>query len=128
MGYFSFCSNLDLDAKEIYLDYKEHWDIKQCFDYLKNSVSTTALHAHTDEYFRGWAFLNHVSLLYYYGLLNALRNTKLDEKYSAEDVLKLTKNFYRVDTGDKEGIRISAIQKKTQNVQDILGVNLLRKI
>lgn len=128
MGYFSFCSNLDLEAKEIYLDYKERWDIEQCFDYLKNSVSTTASHAHTDEYFRGWAFLNHVSLLYYYGLLNALRNTKLDEKYSAEDVLKLTKNIYRVDTGDKEGIRISAIQKKTQNVLDILGVNLLRKI
>ena len=128
MGYFSFCSNLDLEAKEIYLDYKERWDIEQCFDYLKNSVSTTASHAHTDEYFRGWAFLNHVSLLYYYGLLNALRNTKLDEKYSAEDVLKLTKNIYRVDTGDKEGIRISAIQKKTQNVLDILGGNLLRKI
>jgi hypothetical protein len=23
MGYFSFCSNLDFEAKEIYLDYKE---------------------------------------------------------------------------------------------------------
>lgn len=127
MGYFSFCSNLDIEANEIYLNYKERWDIEQCFDYLKNSVSTTASHAHTDEYFRGWAFLNHVSLLYYYGLLNALRNMKLDEKYSAEDVLKLTKNIYRVDTGDKEGIRISAIQKKTQNVLDSLGVDLLRK-
>lgn len=127
MGYFSFCSNLDLKAKEIYLDYKERWDIEQCFDYLKNSVSTSASHAHTDEYFRGWAFLNHVSLLYYYGLLNALRNTKLDEKYSAEDVLKLTKNIYQVNTGDAQGRRISAIQKRTQNVLDTLGVDLLRK-
>ena len=74
------CSNLDLPAKEIYLSYKQRWDIEQCFDYLKNSVVPSASHAHTDDYFRGWAFLNHISLLYYYGLLNALRNTGLDEK------------------------------------------------
>ena len=128
MGYFSFCSNLDLPAKEIYLSYKARWDIEQCFDYLKNSVSASASYAHTDSYFRGWAFLNHISLMYYYGLLNALHRTKLDEKYSAEDVLKLTKNIYRVDTGDGQGVKVSAIQKKTQTVLDTLGVDLLRKI
>ena len=126
MGYFSFCSNLDLPAKEIYLSYKQRWDIEQCFDYLKNSVVPSASHAHTDDYFRGWAFLNHISLLYYYGLLNALRNTGLDEKYSAEDVLKLTKNIYRIDTGDGQGTRISAIQKKTTKILSTLNVDLLR--
>ena len=127
MGYFSFCSNLDIPAKEIYLSYKQRWDIEQCFDYLKNSVSSSASHAHTDEYFRGWAFLNHVSLLYYYGLINALRDKQLDAKYSAEDVLKLAKNIYRVDTGDAQGGRVSAIQKKTQELLDALGVDLLRE-
>ncbi|MBO6055257.1 MAG: transposase [Oscillospiraceae bacterium] len=114
-------------AKEIYLSYKQRWDIEQCFDYLKNSVSSSASHAHTDEHFRGWAFLNHVSLLYYYGLINALRDILLDDKYSAEDVLKLTKNIYRVDTGDGQGVRVSAIQKKTQELLDALGVDLLRE-
>ncbi|MBE6009470.1 MAG: hypothetical protein E7236_02245 [Lachnospiraceae bacterium] len=127
MGYFSFCSNLDVDAKEIYLSYKQRWDIEQCFDYLKNSVSSSASHAHTDEYFRGWAFLNHISLIYYYGLLNALRDTKLDGKFTAEDVLKLTKNIYRVDIGDGEGYKVSAIQKKTRKLLEGLGVDLLRK-
>ena len=127
MGYFSFCSNLDVPAKEIYLSYKQRWDIEQCFDYLKNSVTSSASHAHTDEYFRGWAFLNHVSLLYYYGLINALRDKRLDDKYSAEDVLKLTKNIYRVDTGDGQGSRVSAIQKKTLELLDALGVDLLRE-
>ena len=127
LGYFSFCSNLDLTAKEIYLDYKERWDIEECFDYLKNSISTSASHAHTDDYFRGWAFLNHISLLYYYGLLNALRSTQLNHSYCAKDVLNLTKNIYRVDTGDGKGFKVSAIQKKTQAVLDTLGVELLRK-
>ena len=128
MGYFSFCSNLDLPAKEIYLSYKQRWDIEQCFDYLKNSVVSSASHAHTDDYFRGWVFLNHISLLYYYGLLNALRNTGLDEKYSAEDILKLTKNVYRIDTGDGQGIKVSAIQKKTNTILNTLNVDLLRNI
>ncbi|QEJ95568.1 transposase [Treponema phagedenis] len=127
MGYFSFCSNLDVSARDIYMNYKERWDIEQCFDYLKNSVSQSASHAHTDEYFRGWAFVNHISLLYYYGLLNALRNTKLDEQYSASDVLKLTKNIYLVDSGDNQGFKLSAIQKRTQRILDTLGIDLLRK-
>lgn len=127
MGYFSFCSNLDVAPMDIYLSYKQRWDIEQCFDYLKNSVSQAPSHAHTDDYFRGWAFLNHISLLYYYGLINALRSTKLDEKYTAEDILKLTKNIYKVDNGDGQGFKVSAIQKKTQEVLDGLGVNLLRK-
>ena len=127
LGYFSFCSNLDADPKEIYLNYKQRWDIEQCFDYLKNSVSQSASYAHTDDYFRGWVFLNHISLMYYYGLINALRNTKLNEKYTAEDILRLTKNIYKVDAGDGQGFHVSAIQKKTQAVLDELGVDLLRK-
>lgn len=127
MGYFSFCSNLNVPPREIYLSYKQRWDIEQCFDYLKNSVSQAASHAHTDDYFRGWAFLNHISLLYYYGLINALRSTRFDEKYTAEDILKLTKNIYKVDNGDGQGFKVSAIQKKTQDVLDGLGVDLLRK-
>ena len=75
-----------------------------------------------------YTFLNHISLLYYYGLLNALRNAGLTDKFSAKDVLKLTKNIYCVDTGDKQGFKVSAIQKKTKNVLDTLGVDLLRKI
>ena len=127
MGYFSFCSNLDVAPKEIYLNYKQRWDIERCFDYLKNSVSQSASYAHTDDYFRGWAFLNHISLMYYYGLINALRNSKLDEKYTAEDILKLTKNIYKVDNGNGQGFKVSAIQKKTQSILDELGVDLLRK-
>jgi hypothetical protein len=89
-------------------------------------VINSASHAQTDDYFRGWTFINHVSLLYYYGLVNALRSTGLNEKYSAEDVLKLTKNIYRVDSGDSQGYRVSAIQKKTRELLDDLGVDLLR--
>ncbi len=38
MGYYSFCSNLDIDPKALYLQYKQRWDFEECFYYLKNSV------------------------------------------------------------------------------------------
>lgn len=126
MGYFSFCSNLDQSAKEIYLTYKQRWDIEQCFDYLKNSVFSSASHARSDDYFRGWAFLNHISLLYYYGLINALRNAKLDDQYSPRDILKLTKNIFRVYSNCSTQPLISSIQSKTQTILDALNINLLR--
>lgn len=126
-GYFSFLSNIDTESKEIYLLYKERWDIEQCFDYLKNSVSNPTSYAQTDEYFKGWAFLNHISLLYYYGLLNRIREKKLDEKYSVDDVLKLTKNIFIVTYGDLGEKQISAIQTKTEELLKKLGVDLLRE-
>jgi len=126
LGYFSFCSNMDVDPKEIYLSYKQRWDIEECFDYLKNSVVPSASYAHSDEFFRGWCFLNHVSLLYFYGLLNKLRVSKLDEKYSPEDIMKLTKNIYKVSEIEANQSRISHIQLKTSEVLTTLGVDLLR--
>ena len=64
--------------------------------------------------------------VYYYGLLNALRDTKLDERFSAQDVLKLTKNIYLVNTGSNAENQVSAIQKKTMEVLETLKVDLLR--
>ena len=42
-------------------------------------------------------------------------------------ILKLTKNIYRVTIGDDSEFKISAIQKKTQEILHTLGIDLLRK-
>ncbi|MBR0158798.1 MAG: hypothetical protein IJM24_06935, partial [Clostridia bacterium] len=58
--------------------------------------------------------------------LNKLRTTKLDDKYSPEDVLKLTKNIYKVNEQGSDTNRISHIQRKTSELLSSLGVDLLR--
>ena len=68
-----------------------------------------------------------LNFMYYYGLLSVLRNKKLDEKYSAEEILKLVKNIYGVNTGDSQEYKVSAFHKNTQVLLDTIGVNLLRK-
>ena len=123
MGYFCFCSNLDAAPKEIYLDYKERWDVEECFDYLKNSVRAEASHAHNDEYFRGWAFLNHISLLYYYGLINAINVHHLSEKLTPKEAILMTKDICRIT--DPNGTQhLTHIRKETQEILDTLGVVL----
>ena len=123
MGYFCFCSNLDTEPKEIYLDYKERWDIAECFDYLKNSVRAESSHAHNDEYFRGWAFLNHISLLYYYGLINAINVHRLSEKLNPKEAILMTKDICRITDADGKK-HLTHVKKETQDILDILGVDL----
>lgn len=53
-GVFSFVSNMDEHPKPILLDYKGRWDIEQCFDYLKNIVSPSALYQHSNEKLEAW--------------------------------------------------------------------------
>ena len=83
-GMFAFVSNTGSNAKQLYLTYKERWDIEQCFDYLKNSVQIGASYKRTNEELGAWSFINHISLLYFYGVVKALRETDLNEKYTPE--------------------------------------------
>jgi Transposase len=124
-GYYAMVSNIDTDAKEIFLSYKARWDIEQCFDYLKNDVAPFATYAHDNEYFKGMVFLNHIALCYYYGLVNAVRNSKLKDRFSPEEMIAMTKNIYIVGEGDRR--RISEISGRTKDALDAIGVDITLK-
>lgn len=123
LGYFSFISNMDVSSREIYLTYKGRWDIEDCFDYLKNVLDVGPVYAHCDESLQGWAFLNHISMLYFYALLNALRKKKLDRDYSPRDAIILTKPICAYKVGES-GYHLSHVQKKTSAFLSALGIDL----
>ena len=121
-GYFSFVSNLDKPAEEIYLLYKERWDIEECFDYLKNDVAPEASHARNNDFLRGWAFINHVSLLYYYGLINALHEAKLDSGTTPKDALRTARNLVKqIPAGGGEPV-LSPVDAATGRLFGALGI------
>ena len=124
-GMFAFVSNLDKPAKEIYLSYKERWDIEQCFDYLKNSVHIGAAYKRTNDELEAWSFVNHISLLYFYGVVKALRDKALNEDYTPEDILAIGKNIYRVRNHyHSSDNRVSEITKADKELLDTLGVKI----
>lgn len=95
-GLFAFVSNLDENAKEVYLDYKERWEIENCFDYMKNSVAKKPLHAHDNGSIDAQCFINHVALMYFYRLLRTMDKSGLKEEYSAEEIIKRGNNIYKI--------------------------------
>lgn len=128
-GMFSYVSNLDQSAEHIYLKYKERWDIEQCFDYLKNSVDIGSPYQRNNESLRGWTFINHVSLLYFYTLVRALRKSGLNNKYDPNDVIMLAKNIYKIkmtNVFNLNQILYSEVSNKDKEVFKSLGVDLFR--
>ena len=95
-GLIAFVSNLDENAKEVYLDYKERWEIENCFDYMKNSVAKKPMHAHDNGSIDAQYFINHVALMYFYRLLRTMDKSGLKEEYSAEEIIKRGNNIYKI--------------------------------
>lgn len=128
-GMFSFVSNHDKPAKEIYLAYKERGDIEQCFDYLKNSVDIGASYQRNNESMLGWTFINHVSLLYFYALIQAMRNGGLNHEWTPNEIILIAKNIYKVYTAgvlNKDKYIISEVSQKDRDLLSALGVDLFR--
>ena len=124
-GMFAFVSNTGEAAKKIYMSYKERWDIEQCFDYLKNTVQIGAPYKRTNSELEAWAFINHISLLYFYGVVKTLREKQLNEKYSPEDILAIGKNIYRVrEHYYSDENRLSEVPQKDMELLESLGVIL----
>ena len=122
-GMFAFVSNTGKTAKEDYFSYKERWDIEQCFDYLKNAVDIGAPHKRTDGELLAWSFINHVSLLYFYGIVRALRDNELNNEYTPEDILAIGKNIYKVRGAGFNDSRVSEISKPDNELLNKLGIS-----
>ncbi len=126
-GIFAFISNRDEEAKRIYLAYKERCDIEQCFDYLKNSLDIGASSQRSNESMLGWTFINHVSLLYFYSLVLAIRKSGMDNEWIPNEVIMIAKNIYKIYTAgvlNKDKYIISEVSKKDGELFSALGVDL----
>lgn len=128
-GIFAFASNLDKDAEDVYLLYKQRWDIEQAFDYLKDSIDVDSPYMRSNEDLAAWSFLNHITLLYFYGILKALRDAELNDTTSVADVLAIGRNIYKVKAAyyDNE-FRVSEIARKDKELLAKIGVDLFRKM
>ena len=124
---FVFVSNTGDSARQLYMRYKERWNAEQCFDNLKNSVQIGADYKRTNDELEAWSFVNHISLLYFYGVIKALREKEFNEEYSPEDILLIRKNIYSVrEHYYAKDNRLSEIPKKDQELLETLGVNFFQ--
>lgn len=77
----------------------------------------------------GWTFINHVSLLYFYALVLAIRKSGMNNEWTPNEIIMIGKNIYKVYTAgvlNKNKYIISEISKKDEELFSALGVDLLR--
>lgn len=122
-GIFSFISNIDTSAKEIYMVYKERWEIENCFDYLKNSVVGKPGYNRSNDEIEADSFINHIALLYFYKLIRKLDVSGLKKDYTPEDIIKRGRNVFKRSEYIGHKV-ITEMTKEDEEIFKALGVTL----
>lgn len=92
---------------------------------LGNSVNIGAPYKRTNSELAAWSFINHISLLYFYGVVRALRENEMNDEYSPEDILAIGKNIYMVrEYHGLPNFRLSEVPLKDVELLGRLGVKL----
>ncbi|NCD26808.1 MAG: hypothetical protein EOL86_14630 [Deltaproteobacteria bacterium] len=121
-NYLAFISNLDENPEQIYLRYKGRWEIEECFDYLKNSLKVETPYQDSNEKIEAWAFINHISLIIFYNLINQIKEKNLSNKYTPEDIINISRNIYKIVLDDGQEI-ISETSQKEKDLFSGLGLS-----
>jgi transposase len=78
---------LDSSAKVLYENYKNRNEIEIAFDAYKNLLEADRTYMQSDISINGWCFINHLSLLMYYKILNIIKDKEESTSITPKDLL-----------------------------------------
>jgi len=120
-GTLAILENSIHSAEKSYHSYKTRNQVELMIDAFKNLIEADHSYMQNDASLEGWMFINYVALHWYYVILNKLKASKLNEKYSPNDIIKFLKEVKKVKLNNEW--YDAEITKKTKDVLDKLGVN-----
>ena len=115
-------SVLDMTAEEIYLAYSKIWEIETVMRYYKQSCEFDETIVHDDDSVYATEFINFLSLLLTYRLLNRFEDTGLLEKYTYGEIMQRLRRAKKDRTDEKEGFALVRLNPSTMNVLERLGL------
>jgi transposase len=124
-GKILIVSNLDLDEKSIFMQYKSRDRIEKLFDTYKNVLQADKLYLQDNESVFGHIFISFLSLYAYTKIEMALKKADLLSKQSPIDILLELSKVYLVELNDCN--LISEIPRKLEKLDEKLGLNLFPK-
>lgn len=125
-GKIPILSNLDLDPEEAYKMWKTREEIEESFDIMKNDLEEDKTYLQDDDAVRGYFFTILTALYIRYGILNILKDKKLNGKISVGEVLLELSKTYMIIHGARR--TLSEIPKKAEKMEEIMGMELFPKI
>ena len=115
-------SVLDMTAEEIYLAYSKRWEIETVMRYYKQSCEFGETRMHNDYSVYATEFINFLSSLLTYRLLNRFEDTGLLEEYTYGEIMQRLRRAKKVRTDEKEGFALIRLNTSTMNVLERLGL------
>jgi hypothetical protein len=114
-GVFGIISDLDVEPKVVYGQYKAREEIEQAFDYLKNDLEADHTCLGGDDVVRGYFVVVFLAMRLYFKILQRLRERKLVGVVSVREVLfTLSKMQLIVETSGRK--YLCALPKKTEEI------------
>ena len=100
-GTLLMVTNLSVEPKAIYEQYKSRMEVESMFDTFKNTIMADRSYMQSKESFNSWVFINHIALLLYYRLQARLKEKDLLKNYSAKDILIRLMRIQKVNINNK---------------------------
>ena len=124
-GRILIVSNLDIDEKEIFMQYKSRDRIEKLFDTYKNVLQADTLYLQDNESVFGHIFISFLSLYAYTKIEMALKKADLLDKQSPKDILLELSKVYLIQLNDCN--IISEVPKKLEKIDEKMGLELFPK-
>ena len=109
-----------MTAEEIYLAYSKRWEIETVMRYYKQSCEFNKTRVHDDYSVYMTEFINFLSSLLTYRLLNRFEDTGLLEEYTYGEIMQRLRRVKKVRTDEKEGFALVRLNPSTMNVLERL--------
>lgn len=123
LGTIAVIENTGKAPRDVYVDYKIRGEVETMIDALKNIVGSDRSYMHNEQALEGWMFINLIALKWYYTILNLLKKSELNKKYSPRDFLLFLMEIKKVKI---DGQWYDA--EITKNTRELLEtLNILRK-
>ncbi len=100
-GTIALSINDDMSPKDMFYMYKERELIEDGNKAYKHVLGKFASNKRNSYTYKGWLFLNHISLMLYYRVLAKIKEKGLQTKYSVEDVIDVARRITMMKIGNE---------------------------
>lgn len=115
-------SDLDMTPEEIYSAYSRRWEIETVMRYYKQSCEFDETRVHDDYSVYSTEFVNFLSSLLTYRLLNLFERNGLLREYTYGEIMRMLRRAKKIRTEEKEGFALVRLNPSTMKVLETLGL------
>lgn len=110
------------DPQAIYVDFKTRMEVETVFDAYKNLLEADRSYMQSDASINAWMFINHLSVMLYYKLLNLIKSKDMISQISPSDLLIMLQRINKVKINQEW--YLGEINSKSVNVLAKLGITV----